>query len=353
MKSDRRDFLRALALGAGVGPVFLKRHAFVGTNAYGDKVLPGAAATRVVVARDPGYTPETGLPDACLDAGLKALMEADSPAEAWKKLFRPDDVVGIKVNALGGRNLSPSWRLIQAVVKGLVSAGVAENRIIVWDRTSRELRRAGYPLADGDTGVRVRGTDALEHQYEDETVTSGAVSTNLACMLTRHCTAMVNVGVLKHHDLSGVSVFLKNYYGVISNPFRYHADHCSPFIPQVYSVPIIREKTRLHLADAPVGQYGAGPAYNAAFTWPFGGVILARDPVAGDRVGADLIERVRAEKGEKPLKDAGQPPVYIDEAGRMGLGESDLAKIRVIPLALNAPKIDEPAKSRERGISRE
>lgn len=336
MRSDRRDFLRTLALGAGVGPLFLKRRVYAGTNAFGDKVLPGAAAARVVVARDPGYTPETGLPDACLDAGLAALMEADSPAEAWKKLFRPEDVVGVKVNALGGRNLSPSWRLIQAVVKGLVSAGVAENRIIVWDRTSRELRRAGYPLNDGDTGVRVRGTDTLEQKYEVETVTSGAVTTNLACLLTRHCTALVNVGVLKHHDLSGVSVFLKNYYGVISNPHRYHADHCTPFIPQVCSIPVLREKTRLHLADAPIGQYGAGPAYNAAFTWPFGGLILARDPVAGDRVGADLIEKARAGKGEKPLKESGQPPIFIDEAGRMGLGESDLAKIRIIPLTPGA-----------------
>src|SRR5208283_4109276 len=67
----------------------------------------GLAATpsqsRLVISRDSSLraTP-TGLDSSrllnCLDRAMQALHDCDSPVEAWKKVARPGEVVGLKVN---------------------------------------------------------------------------------------------------------------------------------------------------------------------------------------------------------------------------------------------------------------
>ena len=40
-------------------------------------------------------------------------------------------------------------------------------------------------------------------------------------------------GVVKDHDLAGVSAGLKNWYGVIHNPNKYHDSCCDPYVADV------------------------------------------------------------------------------------------------------------------------
>jgi hypothetical protein len=71
-----------------------------------------------------------------------------------------------------------------------------------------------------------------------------------------------------------------------------------------------------------------------AWTWPFNGVIVGEDPVALDYVGWQIIERVRAEKGMKALKDVGREPTYIATAadGEHRLGTNDPERIDLVEI---------------------
>ena len=92
-----------------------------------------------------------------LNMAIRKLVQGRSDSSAWKALFSPGERVGIKVSCLPGRKLSTSVGLVHAIVDGLGLAGVPAKNIIVWERTARELKEAGFSLSRH--GVRVMGTD--------------------------------------------------------------------------------------------------------------------------------------------------------------------------------------------------
>jgi uncharacterized protein (DUF362 family) len=148
-------------------------------------------------------------------------------------------------------------------------------------------------------------------------------------MLTREFTALINVGVLKDHDLAGVSVGMKNWYGVIHNPNKYHDDGCAPFIPHLAAYHLIRGKLRLTVIDALTAQCQGGPARSANWCWPMESVMASTDPVAVDAIGRKFLDERRVEVGLKTFADAGREPTWIHVAGKLGLGEADLSRIKL------------------------
>lgn len=68
------------------------------------------------------------------------------------------------------------------------------------------------------------------------------------------------------------------------------------------------------------------------WTWPYNGLLVARDPVALDYTGWQIIERKRAEKGMKPLKEMKREPAYIATAAdaHHRIGINDPKKIEVM-----------------------
>ena len=330
MRESRRRFLKTSTTAILGTPVFLGAGQSLARNAYNDSVAAKPLLGRVVVSRDPSYTDWDRNPAPVLDKGIQALLESDSATEGWRKLFGPDDVVAVKVNTLAGRYLSPGFQLVQAIAAGLSSAGVNPNRIIVWDRTSRELARAGYKLNTRGDGMKVFGTDALKNGYEAQLSHAYAVGSCFSRIISQYATAVINLSVMKDHDLAGISACLKNFYGVIHNPNKYHDNNCSPYVAQLNTHPYIRRKLRLNIIDAPLAQYHAGPAFSSSYTWTFSGLLLAVDSVAIDRLALDMIAKKRAEKGLKDLTAEKRYPAYIAEAGRLGLGEGTLERIRIM-----------------------
>jgi uncharacterized protein (DUF362 family) len=136
--------------------------------------------------------------------------------------------------------------------------------------------------------------------------------------------------VLKDHDLSGVSLSLKNLYGAIHNPNKYHDNNCDPYIADLNSHPLIWGKLRLIICDGITGMYNGGPGFKPQGSWPFQGIILSRDPVALDRVGCEIIEAKRKEKGLPGLKEVGRDPKHIMSAFKKGLGIGDMKKVEVV-----------------------
>jgi len=140
--------------------------------------------------------------------------------------------------------------------------------------------------------------------------------------VSEYATVLINVGVLKDHDLSGVSAGLKNLYGAIHNPNRYHDHDCDPYVAQVAALPSLRRRLKLTVIDAVLGQAQGGPAYAAAWVWPCDRILLALDPVACDQVAWDLIERQRGQQGLPSLTEAKRPPRWIASAAALDLGRS-------------------------------
>jgi len=266
--------------------------------------------------------------------GLKRLAGLKGADGAWKKFFRPGDGVGIKVNCLGGPMMCTHPVLAAAACEGLVGAGAQAKKIIIWDRSDRELSRCGFSLNYGKKGVRCFGTDAAGVGYEEGLTVSGEVGSRLSRILTRMTDAMLNMPVLKDHGLSGITGALKNIFGAVHNPNKYHSNGCDPYIADANRISAVREKTKLVICDALVVQYNGGPGYKPGWAEPYGGLLFSSDPVAVDAVGRRIIDALRRPKGLHLIEDEGRPARHIETAASYGLGRCAEEEIELVDVEL-------------------
>jgi uncharacterized protein (DUF362 family) len=123
---------------------------------------------------------------------------------------------------------------------------------------------------------------------------------------------------------------MKNWYGVIHNPNKYHDGGCDPYIADVARHPFIRGKLRLTVLDGVVGQYHGGPAYRPGATFALGRVAASTPPVAAALWALAAIEAARRAHGLPSLEAAGRPARYLATAARHGLGVADPARLQVV-----------------------
>jgi uncharacterized protein (DUF362 family) len=327
--ADRRTFLKnALAGAAALGLSAARQTAAAETG-----LAP--AKSRVVVARDPqlrgaGSTVDSHRMLSLLDRAMQAAFNRDHPLEAWKMVVRPGESVGLKVNTLGGRGISTNRVLVEAICERLQQAGIRPGDIVVWDRDTDEMERGGFQVSIGGDRVQCFGTDRVD--YEDDLAAWGSVGSRLSKILTQRTNVLINLPVLKDHDGAGVTIGLKNMYGVIHNPNKYHPNGCNPYIADLNMLPEIRTRLRLTICDATTAMYEGGPAYKPQHSWQFNGLLVSRDPVALDYTGWQTIERKRAENGLKTLAADDRAPSYIATAAdkEHRLGTCDPKRIQVV-----------------------
>ena len=293
------------------------------------------AQALVVVIRSAKVWASTGAPDPAvvtrmLARGFAMLSGEDGGAAAAASLFRPDDRIGIKINTIGGRAISTRPEVALSLAGWLARNGLAEKNLFIWDRTTRELREAGYAPSAGRSGVRVFGTDAGDVGYGPDLVAHLGVGSLFSKIQTEFATASISLAILKDHGLAGITAGLKNYFGAIHNPNKYHDGRCDPFVAEVFDAPPVKSRHRLTILDALLVQFHKGPSYHARWAEKFGGIVLSRDPVAADAVGWGIIERLRAAAGLRTLRDEGRAPGYLLTAEKMGLGRSDPASIETV-----------------------
>ena len=256
--------------------------------------LAAAEKSRVVLVREPLAVTADGVIDAgkvagMLDAAVAALVDERDAAAAWRRIVRPADVIGIKSNAW--RSLPTPPALEQAMMRRVVEAGVAEQAVAV-----------------DDHGI-------------------------LANPVFKAATALVNVRPLRTHHWAGLGTCLKNYIMFVPDPWSYHDNACER-LGAVWQLPHVAGRTRLNVLVMLTPLFhGTGPHhFNRAYTWPYGGLIVSRDPVAADAVGAAIIAaQRRIHFGEdRPIQP---PPHHIEAAERLfGLGVADLTRIELVRL---------------------
>jgi uncharacterized protein (DUF362 family) len=297
-----------------------------------------AAPGLVVRVAHPGVVDASGRADAAIaldmvDAAMARLTGKGDRAAAWASLFSRDDVVAIKVNGLAAPALSSHPEIVRAIVAGLRAAGLPDDNIIIYDRLTRELERGGFTPNTG-RGVRCYGSDVSG--YDAAPTEAGSVGSCLSRIVSESCTAIINVPVVKDHDVAGVSIALKNHFGSINNPNKQHENRCSPQVADVNLFAPIRAKQRLIIADAFTITYDGGPAYKPKTSARYNSILAARDPVALDAVGLEIIEELRRRAGLSTLAAEGRAPKYIAVAADADhkLGVADLSRIQRIDLDL-------------------
>jgi hypothetical protein len=224
-----------------------------------------------------------------LDEAVKTLLGTDSPLEAWRKLIKSSDVVGVKSNDWG--KLPTPKPLEAAIKRRLLDVGVMEENMSIADR---------------------------------------GVMTNPIFLKS---TALVNVRPLRTHHWAGVGTCLKNYIQFVSDRPSYHPEACAA-LGSIWHLPAVEGKTRLNILSALTPQfYGRGANFfDTRYVWPYRGLIVGTDPVAVDAIGAHLLQKKRMVFfGEDRALDA--PPSHIIVADKKyHLGVSDLNRIQLVKL---------------------
>ena len=308
--------------------------ALAGASAFGLFSRPLHAVTKTgrigLAALTPppdGGTLAPAAAHGALERAIVAATGAPDARHALGAIFKPGDTVGVKLNTIGGRNLAPRVELVDALAALLGDVGIAPGRVIVFDRSARELRRAGFEIRASGGRYVCRGID---NEYDAEPSTSGAIGSCFARLVSTTCTALIGFGVVKDHDLAGVSASLKNWYGVIHNPNKYHDNNCDPYVADVVNHPFVRGKLRLTLLDGTVAQCHGGPAWRPDMCWPLGVVAASTDPVAADVWAWKAIDAERRRRGLPGLADAKRAPRFVATAARYGLGLGDPDKLEEV-----------------------
>ena len=333
--------------------------------------MPGLYPGRVVAVSHPGCIVNGEFQAEpirrMMDAGMLDLTEAPDQPSAWKLFFERGDVVGIKVNPVGSPHVISCPQVLHKIIEGLVSAGVRKEDIIVYDRYRAQFLKAGFHtwLPEG-----VRWSSATEDYdgiqqaiagydpdvYLDFPVTLPSYDINnviarrshAAMFITKEVNKLVNLAVLKDHQSAGVTLALKNLsHGLVNNVSRSHGSTtlnvCGAFIPAVVSLPVIRNKTVLHVLDGIKGLYHGGPSARPQFVWEHRTLYFATDPVALDHIGWKEIDKKRVAVGKKLIVEdtpdrfstfTHRQPEHIEIAGAMGLGVWDEKRIQKIDSAL-------------------
>jgi uncharacterized protein (DUF362 family) len=136
--------------------------------------------------------------------------------------------------------------------------------------------------------------------------------------------------VAKDHGLCGITGALKNWFGAIHNPNKWHMNQCDPYVADLNSMPLISENHRLAVLDLLMAQCHAGPAYHPEFRWAYGGLALSTDPVAVDALLLSVIDDRRAVVGLPSLSEDDRFPRYLRTAAALGLGRDRLDQTTVL-----------------------
>ncbi len=274
--------------------------------------------------------PETGVILAMYKQGLKILTGASQAEEALTYLFQKDETIGIKINTIGRRALSTRPETSLTLGLWLGQTLQREENVIIWDRTREELQDAGYKLSMSGGSLKILATDSHNLGYLREPTVNRNIGSLFSRIQAELISSSISLAILKDHGLAGVTAGMKNYFGAIHNPNKYHDSNCNPYVAELFEIDYIRKKHRLTILDTLRVQYHRGPSYHPQWLADSRKLVFSTDPVAADAVGWKIIEELRAQKGLPSLKEENRQPGYLFTAEKMNLGQAQLGNIEII-----------------------
>ncbi|MFO0973351.1 MAG: DUF362 domain-containing protein [Phycisphaerae bacterium] len=307
---SRRELLRRGALGCAVA--WSSRPALA---ELGELFDPAAPRVVEVVGENlfAGNVARLSVLDDMLVTGLRTLSGQRDAGAAWRAWLKDDDIIGIKFNGSGAETIGTSPLLAPRIVESLVGAGFDPQRIVL--------------LEAGPQPDLAHATREPEWRFSGKQHDFGCGRDSFAGFVDQ-VTAIINVPFLKTHHSAVMSGCMKNLsHGLIAHPARFHGNGCDPAIGAIVAAPPIRTRLRLNIVNALRVVTDRGPAARAEDVMPFHGLILALDPVAGDAVGYDVLNRLRGMRKLRPLLPLPHVPPQLRTAHARGAGQFDLDRI--------------------------
>lgn len=293
------------------------------SGADGASTEAGPPRARVVTVQNPlateAFKPNAELVDAMVSRAITNFTRQTSPTAAWINLAGTNEVIGIKVYTMPGPIIGTRVEVTAAVVKGLLAAGVATNRIIVWDRNEESLRHAGYFALAERFGIRVAG--AVESGYDGKTFYETALIGNLVYgdfefgskedgvgrksfvskLVSRDMTKIINIAPVINHNSAGVAGCLFSLaIGSVDNIGRFDGSpmRLAEAVPDIYLLPSLSDRVVLNISDALVCQYQGEDKGLIHYSTAMNEIRLSRDPVALDVLALLDLERLRKARGQ-------------------------------------------------------
>jgi hypothetical protein len=313
---SRREFIKTSSSGIiGIGMAAC-------ALSSSDEAFGAPEKTKVAVVRNPKAISDRNVCDhkqaaLMLEKALLTLTGKMNTTEAWASLgVTKNDVIGIKTNCNSAQfPLFAHSELVYALCDTLTGI-VAPGNIIIYERYSSELSRAGFRINQNGSGVRCYSTEDGGGFHDREGLTR---------ILTDKCTKLINVPSLKVFGGFAGSLFLKNHIGSISPGEMSRCHGNTEFISQVCAQPGIKSKTVLALCD------GLRGTYSDRDPWYWGGIIMSRDQVAAEYVALNTINEKRKAENIKPL----DIPSYVRLAEtKYNLGTCNPEKMEISRIVL-------------------
>ena len=350
---NRRQFLTQLAAGVGgIGGALSTLPAFAQLSSgqlQPDAATEAVSLTPVVEAIGKKVWENDQLNEDAvselMDQAMMKLTGRTSAKEAWRDIVLPDDIVGIKINPLAGPELSTHSIIVDKIVEGLYGAGVLRKQVIIWDRFEEHLLNAGYPIKQDEADVRTFASDTEGIGYDDEVFYESekdsvarreneSTHSRYSRIVTEQVDVLINVPVLKHHAMAGVSGCLKNLaFGSVDNTRRFHGKplYCNPAIAEILEHKVLKEKLVLNIVDGLVASFDKGPTYHAESAWNYGGLFISTDPVILDVL---VLQTVNQKREEMELDSVSKLANHISTASKLDLGtntldQADLRQVEV------------------------
>ena len=287
--------------------------------------------------------------------------------ESFNLFFKPDDVIGIKVNPVGPGLMATRLELVEAIIDWLKNSGVNPNNIVIWDRFDYMLKDAGF-TNERFPGVQIEGLQSLDEESVEAEDNSKWLDENgnhisqnnfdmenyywadvdaptdtnylnqhvfnnkysyFGKLVTQKLTKIINVPVFKNTG-NGISMATKNLgYGAVCNTGRLHRPLFFDVCTEVLAFPALRDKIVLNITDAIKAQYDGGPEPNARFMYDCTTLFFATDPFALDMVCHNIIFEKRKSMNVR-VNDHPMYTDYLRYAETLRLGIADPEKIKII-----------------------
>lgn len=322
---DEREALQGSGLQSWVAR---EPAGFVPFAAPGRVVRVSAKGSYAQIMQPNQLWPRAEIAAQMVQRALMDLTGASSVEAAMSRVIHPKDRVAIKVNGIAGQvghTVAVNFEVVRPVVEAVLAVGVPAASISVYEQ---------YPTYLMGCRINVRkwqlpeGVVTGTHNNRDHVMPRIVVAENIPtryCRFLTDATAVIDMTMMKDHSICGFTGAMKNItHGNIDNPEDHHKHRASPQIALLYQHPIVQSRVRLHITDAFKIIYDKGPLdKDPATRVPHGSIYAATDAVALDRVGWQVIEAERKQRGGMSLRAAGREPLYIQQAAELGVGVFD------------------------------
>jgi hypothetical protein len=266
---------------------------------------------------------------------------------AWLSVVSPKDVVGLKVYSGPGANSGTRPAVVEAVVQGLLQAGLPSSNIVVWDKRLVDLRLAGYSDLANRYHIRLAGSSdagyddnvfynnsvlgtlvAGDHDFDLHGANSGSNS-YVSKLVTSNMTKIISIAPLLNHNLAGVCGHLYSVaIGSVDNTMRFEfpAQRLAVAVPEIYALPSLGDRVVLNITDALICQYQGEQVSLLHYSTELNQIWISKDPVALDTLGIQELDR---ERQAKNIESHGDNPELYQNATLMEQGICDPAKIKL------------------------